>query len=219
MATLRVRYQTIEFGTTDIHIRSLRDNQEFSDDKGEAEALGISSASWPLFGIVWPSGEVLAQLMVDYAIGENALFSYLKDSKGTCEIHMGDARIQMEAQLAETGSQKFDILVLDAFSSDAIPVHLMTLEAFQLYTRHLRDADSVIAVNISNRFLDFRDLVTNIGSRHQLETRIVQQNELKDVRIPSTWAILQQRLGEPGHESTTDTLWTDSFSNLLDILR
>ena len=73
MATLRVRYQTIEFGTTDIHIRSLRDNQEFSDDKGEAEALGISSASWPLFGIVWPSGEVLAQLMVDYAIGEKRI--------------------------------------------------------------------------------------------------------------------------------------------------
>ncbi len=73
MAKLRVRYQTIEFGSTDIHIRSLRDNQEFSDDKGEAEALGISSASWPLFGIVWPSGEVLAQLMVDYAIGEKRI--------------------------------------------------------------------------------------------------------------------------------------------------
>jgi len=73
MATLRVRYQTIEFGTTDIHIRSLRDNQEFSDDEGAAEELGISSASWPLFGIVWPSGEVLAQLMVDYAIGEKRI--------------------------------------------------------------------------------------------------------------------------------------------------
>ncbi len=73
MATLRVRYQTIEFGTTDIHIRSLRDNQEFSDDEGTAEDLGISSASWPLFGIVWPSGEVLAQLMVDYIIGEKRI--------------------------------------------------------------------------------------------------------------------------------------------------
>lgn len=73
MATLRVRYQTIEFGTTDIHIRSLRDNQEFSDDAGTAEDLGISSASWPLFGVVWPSGKVLAQLMVNYAIGEKRI--------------------------------------------------------------------------------------------------------------------------------------------------
>ncbi|OIP98886.1 MAG: histidine kinase [Zetaproteobacteria bacterium CG2_30_46_52] len=68
MSTLRVRYQTMEFGNTDIHLRTLRDNQEFSDDEQIAENLGISSATWPLFGIVWPSGEVLAHLMMDYAI-------------------------------------------------------------------------------------------------------------------------------------------------------
>ncbi|WP_100265049.1 class I SAM-dependent methyltransferase [Mariprofundus ferrinatatus] len=68
MSSLRVRYQTIEFGDVDIHLRTLRDNQEFSDDHGEAEALGISSATWPLFGIVWPSGEVLARLMADFDI-------------------------------------------------------------------------------------------------------------------------------------------------------
>jgi len=68
MSSLRVRYQTIEFGDRDIHLRTLRDNQEFSDDAGEAEALGISSATWPLFGIVWPSGEVLAHLMSDFDI-------------------------------------------------------------------------------------------------------------------------------------------------------
>jgi len=65
---LRVRYQTLEFDDVDIHVRTLRDNQEFSDDDGIAEDLGISSATWPLFGIVWPSGEVLAHLMADYQI-------------------------------------------------------------------------------------------------------------------------------------------------------
>jgi len=68
MTSLRVRYQTIEFDDNDIHLRTLRDNQQFSDDEGEAEALGISSATWPLFGIVWPSGEVLAHLMSDFDI-------------------------------------------------------------------------------------------------------------------------------------------------------
>jgi predicted nicotinamide N-methyase len=68
MTILRVRYQTLEFGTTDIHIRSLRDNQEFSDDDGAAADLGISSTSWPIFGVVWPSGEVLAHLMAVYDI-------------------------------------------------------------------------------------------------------------------------------------------------------
>lgn len=66
MTQFRVRYQTLEFGTTDIHIRSLRDNQEFSDDDGTAADLGISSANWPLFGIIWPSGEVLADLMAAF---------------------------------------------------------------------------------------------------------------------------------------------------------
>lgn len=69
MTSLRIRYQTLEFGgVTDIHIQTLRDNQEFSDDEGVAESLGISSASWPLFGVIWGSGELLAHLMFDYNI-------------------------------------------------------------------------------------------------------------------------------------------------------
>lgn len=63
MSHVRVRYQTLEFDNTDIHVRTLRDNQEFSDDDDVALKLGISSATWPLFGIVWPSGEVLAHVM------------------------------------------------------------------------------------------------------------------------------------------------------------
>lgn len=68
MSPLRVRYQTIEFDDVDIHVRTLRDNQQFDDEDGIAEALGISSATWPLFGVVWASGEVLAHLMSDYEI-------------------------------------------------------------------------------------------------------------------------------------------------------
>lgn len=63
---LRVRYQTIEFGAADIHLCTLRDKQQFSDPLGVADGLGISSASWPLFGVVWPSGLVLANFMLDY---------------------------------------------------------------------------------------------------------------------------------------------------------
>lgn len=73
MSTLRFRYQTIEFGATDIHVRSLRDNQEFSDNNGAAEDLGISSASWPLFGILWAAGRVLAQEMYDYDITNKSI--------------------------------------------------------------------------------------------------------------------------------------------------
>ena len=68
MSSLRLRYQTIEFGDTDIHVRSLRDRQQYADVDGVASKLGISSATWPLFGVVWASGELLAHLMNDYEI-------------------------------------------------------------------------------------------------------------------------------------------------------
>lgn len=68
MSALRYRYQTLEIDDFDIHIRSLRDANQFSDDLGEAEGLGISSAQWPLFGVLWGSSEVLAHEMASYDI-------------------------------------------------------------------------------------------------------------------------------------------------------
>ncbi|MGC1508029.1 methyltransferase domain-containing protein [Ketobacter sp. MCCC 1A13808] len=68
MAPFRIRYQTIEFDSVDIHVRSLRDAQEFSDPLGEAELLGISSAQWALFGVLWQSSQVLADQMADFEI-------------------------------------------------------------------------------------------------------------------------------------------------------
>jgi len=68
MSSLRIRYQTIEFDDVDIHVRTLRDRQQYRDVDGVAEKLGISSASWPLFGVVWPSSEVLAHLLSDFKI-------------------------------------------------------------------------------------------------------------------------------------------------------
>ncbi len=69
MTQLRFRYQTIEFGRTDIHLCTLRNTQEFQDPDGVAESLGISSASWPLFGVIWPSSLVLAHFLADCDIG------------------------------------------------------------------------------------------------------------------------------------------------------
>lgn len=66
MARIRVSYQTIEFGESDIHVRTLRDKQQYSDDDKIAEKKGISSATWPIFGIIWDSGKVLANLMNEY---------------------------------------------------------------------------------------------------------------------------------------------------------
>ena len=66
--TFRVRYQTLEFRGMDLHVRSLRDRNQFADPAGAAAAAGISSASWPLFGVLWDSGIVLADLMLDQPV-------------------------------------------------------------------------------------------------------------------------------------------------------
>lgn len=68
MSEIRVRYQTIEFGDMDVHVRGLRDLQEFSDDDGVSESLGIYSSNWSRFGVLWGSSITLARLMSDYAI-------------------------------------------------------------------------------------------------------------------------------------------------------
>ncbi len=73
MSSLRFQYQTYEFDDVDIHVRALRDKQEFSDSENIAENLGISSAQWSLFGVVWPSSEVLAHFMFDFDIKDKRI--------------------------------------------------------------------------------------------------------------------------------------------------
>jgi predicted nicotinamide N-methyase len=81
MTNPRLCYQTIEFGKIDIHICTLRDRQEFHDPQGVADKLGISSAAWPIFGVIWPSSLVLAHFIADYNI----------DSKRILEVGCGMA--------------------------------------------------------------------------------------------------------------------------------
>ena len=73
MTALRYRYRTIEFGNSDVHLRTLRDRQQFSDDNDTAANLGISSASWPLFGVIWDSSKVLANFMFEYEIEDKRI--------------------------------------------------------------------------------------------------------------------------------------------------
>lgn len=68
MSTLRLRYQTIEFGDTDIHVRTLRDRQQVSDADEVELVVGISPANWALFGVIWASGELLARIMFEYEV-------------------------------------------------------------------------------------------------------------------------------------------------------
>src|SRR5208282_3940080 len=92
-------------------------------------------------------------------------FTYFTDSPAKCEVVMGDARLSIER---EPPDERFDVLVLDAFTSDAIPVHLLTREAFEIYLRHMNPG-GIIAVHISNRHLDLEPVVVGLAKGFDLQ--------------------------------------------------
>ena len=167
--------------------------------------------------------------VIRYADGPEAVFQYLHESRGSVEIVPGDARLSLERELAEGRARQFDILVMDAFSSDSVPVHLLTKEVFALYQAHLRDADSIIAVNVSNRFLDLRDLVATQADEARLLPLYVGVPEQPPRRSASAWMVLtasEDFLRDPEVRARAlpwmprqRLVWTDAYSNLLPTVR
>lgn len=193
--------------------------------------LGVGTlATYALEGDVYRYYEI-NPAVVKLAEGQGGYFTFLTDSKAKTIVVIGDARISLENELAEGEPQNFDVLVLDTFSSDSIPVHLVTKEAFALYLNHLAP-DGVIAAHISNRHLDLRPVMWKLAQEFGLT--IVQVN--RDVvsgenGFPSEWILLARApaiLEIPEIKShaisfenyiTSNQLWTDDYSNLFQILR
>ncbi|MCC6573779.1 MAG: fused MFS/spermidine synthase [Planctomycetes bacterium] len=156
-------------------------------------------------------------------------FSFLSDSPAQIEIVVGDARISMERELARGEPQKFDILALDAFSGDAVPVHLLTKEAFAVYFKHLAD-DGVLAVHISSLYFDLAPVVTGLAREFNASAQQVTNDGEKSLGISrSVWVLVSRNkdfLASPviaGRAKPIDDveglrLWTDDYSNLLQVI-
>ena len=153
-------------------------------------------------------------------------FSFLNDSRAAVEVALGDARLTLEREPA----QNFDVLALDAFSSDAIPVHLLTAEAIGVYLRHLKP-EGILAVHISNRYLDLVPVVQEAARHHRLVLRQVENDDVDDEGVyRSDWMLLSasaaafesKGLAESAERVVTTThirLWTDDYSDLSRILK
>jgi len=154
-------------------------------------------------------------------------FFYLSGSKATIDVVLGDARLSMERQQ----SQQFDVLAVDAFSSDSIPVHLLTREAFELYFRHLKD-DGILAVHVSNRYLDLKPVVFRLATVLNKDVRVVDTEDDPSDRaiFGATWMLVTSDKGffeRPAIKSSahvfkperTPPTWTDDYSNLFTILK
>ena len=155
-------------------------------------------------------------------------FTYLADSAAEWHIEMGDARLSLERELARREPQHFDLLALDAFTSDAIPIHLLTREAFAVYLRHLRP-DGVLAVHTSNRYLDLVPVLLAHADHFGLAAAVIDSDEDEIMLIDAaTWVLLSRDsellesgdLGAAaaGTVSERRCHWTDDFSDLLEVL-
>ncbi len=154
----------------------------------------------------------------------NRDFTYLKESEAKIEISLGDARLNLEREPI----QNFDVLAVDAFSSDSIPVHLITEEAVGIYLKHMKP-DGVIAYHVSNRFLDLKPVVQMIAEKHGLAVGWVRDT-YDDGSTTSDWVLLTKAKNlllkpdileatyiippEPGWR-----LWTDDFNNLVQVMK
>ncbi|MBK9117515.1 MAG: fused MFS/spermidine synthase [Betaproteobacteria bacterium] len=152
-------------------------------------------------------------------------FSYLKDSDATIELPLGDARLKLERE----DPQGFDVLAIDAFSSDAIPVHLITREAMQVYLKHMKP-DGVIAFHVTNRYLDLVPVVEGIAHELGLAVLWIDDPGADALGNSSSWVLVAQdaaRLAEPKlAEAASDItprrdwrVWTDDFNNLVQVMK
>lgn len=156
-------------------------------------------------------------------------FTYLRDARADIDVVPGDGRLSLAAE-DRRSDPPFDLLVLDAFTGDSPPAHLLTLEAFDLYLRRLAPG-GLLAANISNRYLDLLPVLDRVRERFDLHMAYIQSPGDMKISASAQWvlltrdpALLQQPL-----IARADTLdervvprirpWTDDYSNLLAILK
>ena len=155
-------------------------------------------------------------------------FSFLAETPAMVETVIGDARTSLERELARGGSQQFDILAIDAFSGDAIPVHLLTREAVALYWRHLRPGGALVT-HISNLHLDLQPVLRSVA--HEMGKPAVLIASTDDARgtLDAEWVLMTDNrqlldaiapsVTPWSAQSQQTRLWTDDYSTLLGLFR
>lgn len=156
-------------------------------------------------------------------------FTYRDDCPGECNVFLGDARIVMEKQ----EKQNYDVIGLDAFSSDAIPAHLLTKECLKIYEGHLRNPDEgIIAIHVSNRYLILERICRALAKEMNMTPIKVENSRERDTGVyTSSWVLLTRNKKfladeavvkgrEPWlkKESRLERVWTDDYYNLFDVV-
>ncbi|MFT3710453.1 MAG: fused MFS/spermidine synthase [Archangium sp.] len=163
----------------------------------------------------------ISPVVVALAEGSGGHFSFMSGAPIRPQVVVGDARTSLERE----PKNAFDVLVVDAFSGDSVPTHLLTKEAFALYLSHLRDERSVLALHVSNRYLDLLPVVAREAKEFELRSLVVATDDSEDWAVASVWVLLSRdeaalKIDVGSARSATlaaikqGPLWTDEFTSL-----
>ena len=198
----------------------------------EGLRIGVVGLGSGCLATLATQGDVIRFYEIDPLVARVARthFTYWSDSDAEVQLVVGDARIRLEEELSSTGPQGFDVLVVDAFSSDSIPAHLLTREAAELYRRHLRP-DGVLALHISNLHLALEPVTLGMAETLGWEAlRIRREADYDEAVWSSTWVLIsanRELLDAPavtalrrGWPKGFDKphVWTDDHTSLLQVL-
>jgi len=196
------------------------------DKKLRIGAIGLGAGTLATYG---KAGDYIKFYEINPEVERlnRQFFSYLKDSLAQIEIKYGDARLS----LAQEPEQNFDIMVIDAFTGDSIPIHLLTKEAFEIYLKNLKP-DGILAVHISNKYLKLEPVLLKLSEYFKIPNVIIKaKGNIKNDTCDNRWVLLSsnsQLLQSPIiiNNKSIDVvkadnfkLWTDDFSNLFSVLR
>jgi hypothetical protein len=164
------------------------------------------------------------------AQGAGGYFTYLEDTRATVEVVTGDGRLALEQEVAQGAVPRYDILVLDAFSSHAIPVHLLTRESFRVYLARVK-TEGILALHVSTPHVDLRPVLAELADHFGLDAVVVEGGGEDPSCIDAMWVLMTPGGDLLDHPQIADysvplsayggqvRMWTDGYSNLFQVLR
>ena len=199
--------------------------------KKKVALVGLGAGAMAAYG---EKGQHFTYYEIDPAVvriaNDERFFTYLHDCKADLAFVLGDARITLK----QAPEKHYDMIIMDAFSSDSIPLHLLTREAFQLYKEKLAD-DGLLIFHFSNRYLDLQPVLGDLAGDAGLNCWVMNdlmpsKQEKEDGKTPSRWVAMARRKSDFGKLANTTTsgwqqifprkgeaVWTDNFSNLFSV--
>ena len=197
--------------------------------EGTPRRIGILGLGCGTLAAYGRAGDVLRIYEINPQVVEIAStqFTYLRDTAARVEVALGDGRLVLDSE----PDQHFDILVMDAFSGDSVPVHLITLEAFRTYFRHLKPG-GILAVNISNKYLRLDPVMERAASAFGKLALVYHYTPPEDDALcfACSWTLIMDRGTAAAHPQLEQhgtvlqprpgfPAWTDDFSNMFRILK